>query len=245
MIEGSQDAGVTDNPQSIMAHLNELRWRVLKAGLAVLAGGIVAFLFADELRTLLEAPYHQAVPGNQLQALKVAEEWGVLMRISLFGGLILASPIVLYQIWAFVTPALTGRERRWAIPIVSALVVLFIGGVLFAYTVLPLGLDFLLGVFEDVRNDLLIGEYYSFVLRFLFMFGLAFLYPVFLFATAAAGIVSSRQLASGRRWAVILVVVAAAVITPTGDIYNLLILAIPLYLMYELTYWLVRLVLRK
>ena len=236
---------MTDTPQSILSHLDELRWRLLKAGIAVIVGAIVAFVFADWLRDILEAPFYDAVPDNEFQALKVGEEWGVLMRIAMFGGVILASPVVLYQVWAFVNPALTGKEKKWAIPIVGALALLFVGGVTFAYYVLPLGLTFLLGVFPNVENNLLIGEYYSFVLRFLLMFGAAFLYPVFLFAAAAAGLVSSAQLASGRRWAVLAVVVGAAIITPTGDILNLLILSIPLYLMYEITYWLVRLVLRK
>jgi len=234
-----------DAPQSILAHIEELRWRIVKIGIAVILGALIAFFFANGLRDILEAPFREAAPDNQLQALKVAEEWGVLMRISMFGGVLLASPVILFQIWAFINPALTQRERKWAIPVVSALVVLFVGGVLFGYLVLPRGLAFLLGIFENVENNLLIGEYYSFVLRFLLGFGLAFLYPVFLFATAAAGIVSSEQLARGRRWAVLLVVVAAALITPTGDIPNLLILAVPLYLMYEIVYWLVRLLLKK
>lgn len=236
---------MTDNPQSILSHLNELRWRLIKIAVAVVLASVIGFLFAESLREILEAPFYAAAPDNTFQALKVGEEWGVLMRIALFGGLILASPVVLYQIWAFVTPALTGRERKWAFPIVAALVVLFVTGVVFGYMVLPRGLEFLLGIFENVENNLLIGEYYSFVLRFLLAFGAAFLYPVFLFATAAAGIVSAEQLARGRRWAVILVVVGAALITPTGDILTLLVLAGPLYLMYEITYWLVRLVLRK
>ncbi|MGD2103048.1 MAG: twin-arginine translocase subunit TatC [Acidimicrobiia bacterium] len=236
---------MTDKPQSILAHLEELRWRLLKVGIAVLVGSIIAFVFADQLRDLLEAPFFDAAPDNTFQALKPGEEWGVLMRIALFGGVILAAPVVLYQIWAFINPALTGTERRWAIPIVTALVALFVGGVAFGYFVLPRGLSFLLGIFPDVENDLLIGDYYSFVLRFLLAFGLAFLYPVFLFAAAAAGVISSRQMARGRRWAVLLVVTGAALITPTGDILNLMILAVPLYLMYEITYWLVRLVLKK
>jgi len=236
---------VTDNPQSILAHIEELRWRIVKVAIAVIGGAIVAFFFADQLRDVLEAPFYAAAPENDFQALKVGEEWGVLMRIAVFGGVILASPVILYQVWAFITPALTIRERKWAFPIVAALVVLFVGGVLFGYAVLPRGLEFLLNIFENVENNLLIGEYYSFVLRFLLAFGAAFLYPVFLFATAAAGVVSSEQLANGRRWAIILVVVGAAVITPTGDVLTLMVLAVPLYLMYEITYWLVRLVLKK
>ena len=167
------------------------------------------------------------------------------MRIGLFGGVILASPVILYQMWAFVNPALNSKERKWAIPVVTALAILFVGGVLFGYWSLPRGLDFLLGVLPDVENNLRVGDYYSFTLRFLLAFGLAFLYPVFLFAAAAAGVVSSEQLARGRRWAVLIVVTAAALITPSGDAFTLMLLSVPLYLMYEITYWLVRLVLKK
>lgn len=236
---------MTDEPQSILSHLDELRWRVFKIFIAVIVGGIVAFVFADPLRGILEAPFEAASPESELQSLAAAEQWGVLMRIALFGGIILASPVILYQIWAFINPALTGRERKWAFPIVAALVVLFVGGVLFGYWVLPRGLEFLLELFPDVQTNLRIGDYYSFVLRFLLAFGLAFLFPVFLFAAAAAGVISSDQLKRGRRWAVLIVVTGAAIITPSGDAFTLLVLSVPLYLMYEITYWLVRLVLKR
>ena len=179
------------------------------------------------------------------QAFEPAEEFGVWMRVALFGGVVLASPVILYQLWAFINPALTKRERSWAVPIVSALVVLFIGGVLFGYWILPQGLKWLLGIFPDVRNDLRIGSYYSFVLRYLAAFGVAFLYPVFLFAAAAAGAIRSEQLARGRRWAILIIVTAAALITPSGDAFTLMVLSVPLYVMYEGTYWLIRLVLKK
>jgi sec-independent protein translocase protein TatC len=218
---------------------------VLKSAAAIVAGGIIAFTFADRLRSVLEAPFHKAAPESTLQTFAVAEQWGVLMRIGLFGGVILASPVVLYQIWAFVTPALTEREKKWAVPTVAALVFLFVSGVGFGYWSLPRGLEFLLGLLPDIQNDLRMADYYSFTLRFLFAFGLAFLYPVFLFAAAAVGVVTSAQLARGRRWAVLIMVIGAALITPTGDIFTLLVLSIPLYVMYEVTYWMVRLVLRK
>lgn len=234
-----------DEARPILAHLEELRWRIVKAGAAVLIGGIIAFFFADPLRQILEIPFHQADPTAEFQTFTPAEQWGVLMRIAFFGGLILASPVVLYQLWAFINPALTHRERRWAIPIISVMVVLFVGGVIFGYWVLPRGLSFLLNIFEDVRNDLRLADYYSFTLRFIFAIGVAFLYPVFLFASAAAGVIRSEQLARGRRWAILVVVVAAALITPTGDPITLALFSIPLYLMYEITYWLVRLLLRR
>jgi sec-independent protein translocase protein TatC len=232
-------------PQSILAHLEELRWRIFRSFIAIAVGGIAAFVFADQLRTVLEAPFHTAAPDRSFQAFEAAEEFGVLMRIALFGGVILASPVILYQIWAFINPALTKRERNWAFPVVTALVVLFIGGVFFGYWTLPRGLAFLLNIFEDVTNDLRIGSYYSFVLRYLAAFGLAFLYPVFLFAAAAAGVVTAPQLARGRRWAVLIIVIAAALITPSGDAFTLIVLSVPLYVMYEATYWLIRLVLKK
>jgi sec-independent protein translocase protein TatC len=234
-----------DRPQSILAHLEELRWRVFKIFIAIAIGGVVAVVFADQLRTILEAPFNSAAPDNELQTLAVTEQWGVLMRIGLFGGVILASPAILYQIWAFIQPALTSRERNWAFPIVGSLVVLFVGGVVFGYWTLPRGLDFLLGILPDVESNLRLGDYYSFTLRYLLAFGLAFLFPVFLFAAAAAGIVSSAQLGKGRRWAVLIVVVGAAVITPSGDAFTLIVLAVPLYALYEATYWLARLVLKK
>ena len=236
---------IEDKPQSILAHLEELRWRVVKIFIAVLVGGAIALIFSDQLRVILEAPFHAAAPENELQTLAATEQWGVLMRIGLFGGVILASPVVLYQLWAFIQPALTSKERNWAWPIVSALVVLFVGGVVFGYLTLPRGLEFLLQIFPDVETNLRLGDYYSFTLRFLLAFGLAFLFPVFLFAAAAAGIITSKQLARGRRWAILIIVIGAALITPSGDAFSLLVLSVPLYLMYEVTYWLVRLVLRK
>jgi sec-independent protein translocase protein TatC len=236
---------IEDKPQSILAHLEELRWRVVKIFIAIVAGGLVALLFHDRLRVILEAPFHEAAPENDLQTLAATEQWGVLMRIALFGGVLLASPIVLYQIWAFIQPALTKKERNWALPIVGALVVLFVGGVVVGYVTLPRGLEFLLDIFPDVEANLRLGDYYSFTLRFLFAFGLAFLFPVFLFAAAAAGVITSQQLARWRRWAVLIIVIGAALITPSGDAFSLIALSVPLYLMYEATYWLVRLVLRK
>lgn len=234
-----------DEARPILAHLDELRWRIVKAGGAVIGAAFISFFFADWLRGILEGPFYAATSDARLQVFGPTEEWGVLMRIAFFGGLILGSPVVLYQVWAFINPALTRRERRWAVPIIAAMVVLFVGGVGFGYFMLPRGLEFLLGIFPDVRNDLRLADYYSFVIRFLLAFGASFLYPIFLFAAAAAGVVSSAQLARGRRWAVLAVVVAAALITPTGDVLTLTVLSVPLYLMYEITYWLVRLVLKR
>ncbi len=235
----------TDAPQPILAHLNELRSRIIKVAVALVITSIFALIFANQLTEVLELPYQQAFPGQQLQSIEPAEQFGVLMRVAFFGGTILASPVILYQLWAFISPALTQRERRWVVPLVSAFVALFVGGVAFGYWLLPRALSVLLTIFPDVEANLRLGSYYSFVLRLLLAFGIVFQFPVFLFATAAVGAVTSRQLARGRRWAVLIVTIVSAAVTPTGDPITLAAMAVPLYLLYEVTIILIRLTLRK
>ena len=236
-----------ESRQSILSHLNELRWRLVKSAAAVLIGSVIALIFGNYIKDLLQLPYDRAFPGeeNTLQVLAPTEEFSVLMKIAFFGGLVLASPAVIYPVWMFINPALTQREKKWAIPIVISCTVLFCAGVAVGYQTMGRGLAFLLGIFDDVANNLRLTDYFSFSIRFLLAFGISFLYPVFLFTAAAANIVTSKQLARGRRWAVLLVVTGAAIITPTGDVLTLAMLSVPLYAFYEITYWLVRLVLRK
>jgi sec-independent protein translocase protein TatC len=232
--------------QPILEHLNELRWRLVKSAVALTVGAVVAFFFRDWLFDLLESPYRLAIGNTDaLAQFQVTEGFSVAMRLALFGGTLLASPVLLYQIWAFVNPALTPRERKWTVPIVIALAVLFAGGVVFGYIILPRGLEFLLGIQSGLDPIIGVSSYISLALRFLLVFGLAFEFPVFLFAASAAGLVSADQLARGRRWAVLIIVVVGAVVTPTGDPLTLLALSVPLYLLYELTILLVKLILRK
>lgn len=230
----------------ILEHLNELRWRLVKSAVALTVGSVVAFFFRDWLFEILESPYRLAIDDTDaLAQFQVTEGFSVAMRLALFGGTLLASPILLYQLWAFVNPALTARERKWTVPIVGALAVLFSGGVVFGYVILPRGLEFLLGIQSGLDPIIGVGSYISLALRFLLVFGLAFEFPVFLFAAAASGLLSSKQLAQGRRWAVLIIVVLGAVVTPTGDPLTLMALSVPLYLLYEVTIILVKLILRK
>ena len=125
----------------ILEHLNELRWRLVKSAVALTVGSVVAFFFRDWLFEILESPYRLAIDDTDaLAQFQVTEGFSVAMRLALFGGTLLASPILLYQLWAFVNPALTARERKWTVPIVGALAVLFSGGVVFGYVILPRGL---------------------------------------------------------------------------------------------------------
>jgi sec-independent protein translocase protein TatC len=232
--------------QPIMAHLEELRARIVKAGIAVVAGAIVAFVFRDWIFDVLTAPYEEVADDRNLVFFRPTEAFSLFMRVSLFGGFVLASPVVIYQAWAFIRPALTKRERHRLIPMVIVLVLLFAGGVAFGYWSLQRGLGFLLD-FGEGQLDATIGgnHYLTFAIRFLLVFGFAFEFPVFLFAAAAAGVVGWRTLASGRRWAVLAIVTIGAVVTPSGDPLTLLLLSVPLYLLYEIDIWLVRLILKR
>jgi sec-independent protein translocase protein TatC len=246
--DGNTEEGADrDSPQSLLTHLNELRWRVVRIAAAIVFFSLISLIFANRIRELLAAPYIAICGRGEecFQLIDVSESFSVLMRVAFFGGLILSSPVVLYQIWGFINPALTTRERKWSVPVIFATVVLFCLGVGFGYWTLPRAFQFFLGIFGEVPSQFRLGSYFSFVIRYLLAFGASFMYPVFLFGAAAAGLITSSQLATGRRWAVLVIVIAAAAITPSGDALTLTLLSAPLYVFYEITYWLVRLLLRK
>jgi sec-independent protein translocase protein TatC len=234
------------DPQPVMAHLEELRNRLIKASAAIIVGAVVAFVFRYWIFDILVRPYERVVVGHELAFFRPTEAFSIFMRLSLFGGFILASPVVIWQIWAFIAPALTTRERRVVIPVVMTLVILFLGGIAFGYWSLDRGLSFLLG-FGGNKLEPIIGgnDYLSFAIRFLLVFGISFEFPVFVYAAAAMGLVGWRRLASGRRWAVLAIVTIGAVLTPSGDPLTLLLLSVPLYVLYEATIWLVRLTLHR
>jgi sec-independent protein translocase protein TatC len=230
----------------IMEHLEELRTRIFKAAAAIVGGAIVAFIFRNWLFDVLVAPYESVAEAENLVFFRPTEAFSMFMRISLFGGLVLASPVVIYQLWAFVSPALSRREKKVVIPVVLVLVLLFLGGIAFGYWSLERGLAFLLDFGSDRLDTAIGGSFYlSFALRFLLVFGIAFEFPVFLYAAAMVGAVGWRTLASGRRWAVLIIVTVGAVVTPSGDPLTLLMLSVPLYTLYEITILVIRLTLRR
>ena len=230
--------------QPLMGHLTELRSRLVKAIAALAVGAVAAFFFREQMLDLLQQPYLK-VSDRELIITGPTEPFSIAMRMSLFGGAVLASPVIAFQAWAFVNPGLTSRERKWAFPIVSAMVGLFCLGVSFAYWSMERALGFLLTIFDGLETLVTVELYTRFTVRFLLLFGVSFQFPVFLFAAAAAGAVSSAKLAAGRRWAILIIVTLGAVLTPTGDPLTLILLSVPLYLFYEATIWLVRLILKK
>lgn len=230
----------------LLAHLEEFRSRVIKASVAVLIGSVVAYIFRDAIFELLAGPWNELAGNDELVFFRPAEAFSIFMRLSLFGGVVLASPVIVWQLWAFVHPALTDRERRYVAPVGLMLGLLFLVGVLVGYWALSRGLDFLIGFGGDQIAPVIgASAYLSFAVRFILVFGVAFEFPVFMFAAAATGVVSSRQLAKSRRWAILSIVVIGAVVTPSGDPLTLLLLSVPLYILYEFTLIAIRLVLKK
>lgn len=230
----------------MMEHLVEFRSRLVKALIAVGISTIVAFFFNEQILALLAKPYQIAVPDGSLAFFRPTEAFSTVLRLSLFGGVILASPVILYQMWRFASPALSRKEKRWAYPITAVFVFLFISGVVVGYVALERGLGFLLEFGGETLVPVIGADFYlKFATRFILAFGIAFEFPVFLFAAAAAGFVTSKKLRHNRRWAVLIIVVAAAIITPSGDPMTLMLLATPLYVLFELTILAIRFILRK
>ncbi|MET0831917.1 MAG: twin-arginine translocase subunit TatC [Acidimicrobiia bacterium] len=237
---------MTDGPMTFMDHLVELRRRLIVSVVAITIGTVVAAIFYEQLLDILADPYLEAVDGDRLAFFQPAEAFTLVLRVALFGGVVIASPVVIGQTWGFISPALTPRERRFAVPLSIVLAVLFTIGVVVGYLTLPLTLRLLLGIGSDILDPVIGAEYYlRFAMRFLLAFGLAFLFPVFLFAAGAAGVVTSRTLRSWRRWAVTVILVGAALLTPGGDPLTLVLLAGPLYILYEATILAIRFGLKK
>ena len=237
---------MSETVTSYSAHLGELRDRLTKVAIAVAIGSVFGFIFHEQVLAFLAEPYHDAVPDSSLAFFRPTEAFSLVMKVALWGGVILASPVILYQLWRFVAPALTPREKKWVIPLIGVFVVLFIAGIVVGYLALERGLEFLLDFGGDSLEPVIGAQFYmSFAMRFLLAFGIAFEFPVFIFAAAAVGAVTSRQLRSSRRWAVVVILIVAAVITPSGDPLTLLMLATPMYVFYELTILAVRFLLKR
>jgi len=217
-------------------HLEELRWRILKALIAVFAGALLCFFLSDRLVEVLVAPARSLSTPPKLIFLKPVGMFLVRLEASLVGGILLGLPVVLYQMWAFVVPGLFERERRTIPALLVASILCFSAGVLLAYfVVIPIALRFMIGMATDyVEPQFDIGRYISFILRLLVAFGVVFELPVFSYFFSSMGILTPRFLRRNRRYAVVVIVVLAAVITPP-DVVSQILMAGPLLLLYEVS----------
>ncbi len=230
-----------NNPRGEMPfldHLEEFRWRVLKSLGALLVGCLVGFLLVHYLSVteLLVGPIrpYLETQGGRLAAFSPLTPFFLELKLALISGVILAFPIIVYQVWAFLSPALESRERRVIIPALYMGLVLFSVGVGLAYSILPMSLDFLFRFQEDYLN-LVIGadEYLAFVVRLLIAFGVLFELPVVVMILTALGLVTPDFLRAKRRHAIVAITVAAAFLSP-GDVVLITVLMMaPLVLLYE------------
>ena len=226
---------------TLLEHLAELRDRLIRASLALLIATAISFIFADRLVDILTIP----IGGRQaLEAIDVTENIGVFMRVSLISGLVLAMPVIVYQFIRFIVPGLTREERRYLWVIVPSASLLFLIGVSFAYFVmLRAAVPFLIG-FLDIPTRPRPQSYFAFVGQLTFWIGISFETPLILAFLARLGVITPQTLKQNRKYAVVVIALIAAAITPTVDPVNMLLVMLPLMLLYELGVLLSRLTYR-
>jgi sec-independent protein translocase protein TatC len=219
---------------SLVEHLTELRRRLIVSAIAVAGGAVIAFALYNQILDILIQPYQHATGATKLIVLGPLEGFATRLKIATYCGLLISSPVVLWQFWRFITPGLHKKEKRYAIPFVLASLLLFLlGGVVAMITFEP-ALTFLSGVGgPNLVNEYTSAKYLSFITLMIIAFGLSFEFPVLLVFLEIAGIVPSTKLRKWRRGAIVTIVAAAAVITPSQDPISLFAMAIPMYLFYE------------
>jgi sec-independent protein translocase protein TatC len=224
-----------DSRMPITGHLEELRSRLLKVIWTVLGGMVISYAVSDSLIGWLKRPL-----AADLYFFSPTEAFWVAMKVSFFGGLFLSLPVILFQIWRFVAPGLLPNERRLVLPFVLVGCFFFISGLLFCYFVVaPFALAFLVGfgLQQGLKPVFSIGLYMDFLLKFLLAFGVAFELPLVITVLAKLGLVTPQFLSRHRRYAILVNAILAAILTPTTDVFNMMLMMVPLLLFYELGIW--------
>ncbi len=233
---------------TLLEHLTELRRRILRCFVGIGVGFFISYAFAERLLEVLLEPLTRVLPeGSGLIALTLPEKFFTVMKLAFVAGIFVASPYIFYQLWRFVGPGLYREERRMVIPAALASALFFVCGALFGYyVVFPFGFKF----FVDYASDLVtimptVGDYFSLAVTLLIAFGLIFNLPVAIFFLARMGVVTSKSLRKFQRWSVLLAFIAAAILTPTPDAINQLLMAGPIIILYEVGIWVAFFVGRK
>ena len=221
---------------SVVDHLSELRTRLVIAIVAIIIGTLGAYYYVEDILQILVAP------AGKLYYTKPTEAFFTYMKISLVAGSIVSSPVWFYQIWAFIVPALSKGEKKVTFMVVPTAVVLFVVGVLFSYyLVLPMAIQFFIGFGTDELQPLFsIGQYIDFVIAFILPFGITFELPLILIALGVLGILSSDRLREYRKMFILLAFIIGAAISPTPDMLSQTMIAGPMILLYEISYGVLR-----
>ncbi|MGB7052706.1 MAG: twin-arginine translocase subunit TatC [Acidimicrobiales bacterium] len=225
------------NAMTLAEHLAELRRRVIVGAVAFVIAAVIAFLFYNPILAWLKEPYCQAEPGHcGFYITAPLDGLALRVQISAYGGLFLASPVLLWELWRFITPGLNPKEKRYAIPFIAASICLFALGCVVAYITFPHALGWLSHIGGPSLHEILDPtKYLGLLILLMTVFGVTFEFPVLLVSLEIAGVLTPKKLSSWRRWAIVGIVVVAGVITPSSDPFSMMALAIPLYLFYELS----------
>ncbi|MGH9070700.1 MAG: twin-arginine translocase subunit TatC [Acidimicrobiales bacterium] len=252
-----QRAARADRPvpeaMTLVEHLKELRRRIILAVLATVAAGILGFAFYGHILNFLVKPFCDSITagngahlapgaikgaaanaGCNLQVNSPLAGLGIRFKLATYSGIFLASPVILWQIWRFITPGLNPKEKRYAVPFITSSIVLFCIGATIAYLVAPTALGFLGTIGgQHLTAFYLAISYINFILGLMVAFGLAFELPIVLICLELAGVLSPATLVAWRRKAIVIIFVLAAVFIPSGDPFSLFAMAIPMCLFYE------------
>ena len=224
---------------TLVDHLSELRRRIGISLLAVALGTVVGFYFAPQLITFLKAPLNL---GKPLVYTGLGDAFFINLKLAIVVGIVLAMPVLLWQLWAFISPGLTREERRLARPWVPLALAFFVIGVVVAYVILPFASTFLLSFSSpDLQPLITASEYFGFVTTLCLVFGLVMEYPIVLVLLAKVGIITSARLRSSRRVVILAIAIISAVVTPGGDPISPTVLGVTMYLLYEFSIVLIRL----
>ena len=229
---------MTSNNESMpfLDHLEELRWRLIKSIASVLIGAVISFSFIDQIIEFLVQPTEALKNSMDLQVLKVQGMFMIKWSIALFGGIIISIPVLTFQIWKFVAPGLYIDEKKYIIPLIIFTFLSFLCGLIFAYMiVIPFSLSFFTSVgFEGIQNNFSINYYFSFITWLMIGSGLIFELPVIVFILSVIGLLTPAFMRHYRRYAIVIILVLSAFITPPDPV-SLVLMSIPLLVLYEVS----------
>ncbi len=226
-----------DEKQTIIEHLEELRKSLIISVVAIIIAAVGSFYYSEQILTLIMAPLSSLNEG--LVVTGVTEAFFVKLKLSFLSGFVIAFPIVVWAIWRFFKPALYPQERKYVYILLPISVLLFVTGVLFAYFgILRLVLNFFIYIAgSNLETMFKVDQYVSFVMAFTIPFGLVFELPVVMFFLTKLGIVNYQMLAKNRKYALLIIVILAAALTPGPDPVSQMFMAVPVYLLYEISIW--------
>jgi sec-independent protein translocase protein TatC len=222
----------------LVDHLSELRRRVIWSIVAISVGSIITFAASEAIIRVLTAPIPPTIPKV---VTSLGDAFAIRLRIALVGGVILGMPVILWHVWRFVSPGLTPTERRAVLPWIPAALFFFALGVSIAYVVLPFAAQFLLSFLTaDLTLLLSLREYFDFVTTLFLAFGILMEFPILLVGLSRVGIVTSERLRRSRRYVILAIAIFSAVATPGGDLVSPAVLGLTLYVLFELTTFVIR-----